>query len=70
MALTGQYSENNYNGMNCGIMDQFASANGRKDNAIFLDTATLEFEYAPVELADKKIVIMNTNKKHSLCDSQ
>lgn len=70
VALTGQYSENNYNGMNCGIMDQFASANGRKDNAIFLDTATLEFEYAPVELADKKIVIMNTNKKHSLCDSE
>lgn len=70
LALIGQYSENNYNGMNCGIMDQFASANGKKDNAIFLDTATLEFEYAPVELDDKKIVIMNTNKKHSLCDSE
>ena len=69
-ALTGQYSENNYNGMNCGIMDQFASANGKKDNAIFLDTATLEFEYAPIKLDDKKIVIMNTNKKHSLCDSE
>ena len=70
VALIGQYSENNYNGMNCGIMDQFASANGKKDNAIFLDTATLEYEYAPVVLDDKKIVIMNTNKKHSLCDSE
>ncbi len=70
IARIGQYSENNYNGMNCGIMDQFASAMGKKDNAIFLDTATLEYEYAPVELDDKKIVIMNTNKKHSLCDSE
>lgn len=70
IALIGQYSENNYNGMNCGIMDQFASAMGKKDNAIFLDTSTLEYEYAPAALADSKIVIMNTNKKHSLCDSE
>ena len=50
LALIGQYSENNFNGMNCGIMDQFASAMGKKDCAIFLDTSTLEFEYAPVKL--------------------
>lgn len=47
IALIGQYSENNYNGCNCGIMDQFASAMGKKDNAIFLDCNTLDFEYAP-----------------------
>ena len=41
LALIGQYSENNFNGMNCGIMDQFASAMGKKDNAIFLDTGAL-----------------------------
>jgi len=70
IALIGQYSENNYNGMNCGIMDQFASAMGKEDHAMFLDAATLEYEYAPIKLAGKKIVIMNTNKKHSLCDSE
>ena len=43
LALIGQYSENNYNGCNCGIMDQFASAMGKKDNAIFLDTSDLSF---------------------------
>ncbi len=69
LAIIGQYSENNYNGMNCGIMDQFASAMGRKNNAIFLDTATLEFEYAPIELKDACIIITNSNVKHSLVGS-
>lgn len=69
IALYGQYSENNYNGMNCGIMDQFASAMGRKDNAIFLDCASLEYEYAPMVLPDAKIVITNSKVKHSLVDS-
>ena len=46
IAQIGQYSENNFNGCNCGIMDQFASAMGKKDNAIFLDTNTLQYEYA------------------------
>lgn len=69
IALIGQYSENNFNGCNCGIMDQFASAMGKKDNAIFLDTNTLEYEYAPVVLADAKIVIINSKVKHSLVDS-
>jgi len=54
MALIGQYSENNYNGCNCGIMDQFASAMGKKDNAIFLDCNTLDFEYAPIVLDGAK----------------
>ncbi len=70
IALIGQYSENNYNGMNCGIMDQFASAMGKKDNAIFLDTATLEYEYAPVVLKDASIVVTNSKVKHSLVDSE
>lgn len=69
LALLGQFSENNYNGMNCGIMDQFASAMGKKDNAIFLDTATLSFEYAPLVLSDARIVVTNSNVKHSLVGS-
>lgn len=69
IALIGQDSENNFNGCNCGIMDQFASAMGKEENAIFLDTSTLEYEYAPVELEDAKIVITNSKVKHSLVDS-
>ena len=69
IALIGQYSENNYNGMNCGIMDQFASAMGKKDHAIFLDTATLEFTYAPLVLEEYALIITNTNKKHKLIGS-
>ncbi|MGI6064633.1 galactokinase [uncultured Blautia sp.] len=69
LALIGQYSENNFNGMNCGIMDQFASAMGKKDCAIFLDTSTLNYEYAPVALKDARIVITNSKVKHSLVGS-
>lgn len=69
MALIGQYSENNFNGCNCGIMDQFASAMGKKDNAIFLDCNTLEYEYAPVKLDGAKIVVTNSMVKHSLVTS-
>nr|WP_242835716.1 galactokinase [Butyrivibrio sp. AC2005] len=69
LALIGQYSENNFNGCNCGIMDQFAVAMGKEGNAIFLDTADLSFEYAPISLKGAKIIISNTNKKHKLTDS-
>lgn len=69
IALIGQDAENNYNGCNCGIMDQFASAMGKRDHAIFLDTNTLHYEYAPVKLPDAKIVITNSKVKHSLVDS-
>ena len=69
LALIGQYSENNFNGCNCGIMDQFAVAMGKKDNAIFLDTNTMKYEYAPIHLEDAKIVITNSKVKHSLVDS-
>ena len=68
-ALFGQYSENKYNGMNCGIMDQFASAMGKKDHAVFLDTATLEYDYVPLNLKNEKIVIVNSCVKHSLAGS-
>lgn len=70
ISILCQYSENNYNGMNCGIMDQFASAMGKENYAIFLDTATLEYEYAPIELDDKIILIINSNVKHSLSSSK
>ena len=70
LALIGQQSENEYNGMHCGIMDQFASAMGKEGNAIFLDTNTMQFEYAPIELGGMKLMITNTNKKHSLVDSE
>ncbi len=69
LARIGQYSENNFNGMNCGIMDQFASAMGKKNCAIFLDTNTLAFEHVPVVLKDARIVITNSKVKHSLVNS-
>ncbi len=70
LALIGQYSENRFNGVNCGIMDQFAIAMGRKDHAIFLDTADLSYEYAPIKLEKAKIVIACSNKKRGLGDSK
>lgn len=63
-------AENQFIGVNCGIMDQFAIAMGKKDHGIFLDTNTLEYEYAPVILDDKKIIIANTNRKRELSDSK
>ena len=70
LAKIGQYSENNFNGMNCGIMDQFAIAMGKEGCAIFLDTADLSYEYAPVQLKEAKIVIACSNKKRGLGDSK
>lgn len=70
IALLGQYAENNYNGVNCGIMDQFSIAMGKKDHAIFLDTSDLSYEYAPIVLAGKKIIITSSNKKRGLGDSK
>lgn len=70
LALIGQYSENQFNKVNCGIMDQFAIAMGKRDNAIFLDTADLSYEYAPIVLKGAKIVIACSNKKRGLGDSK
>ncbi len=70
LALTGQFSENKFNGVNCGIMDQFAIAMGKAGCAIFLDTADLSYKYAPVQLKEAKIVIACSNKKRGLGDSK
>ena len=70
LALIGQYSENKFNGVNCGIMDQFAIAMSKAGHAIFLDTATLKYEYAPIRLENAKIVISCSNKKRGLGDSK
>jgi len=66
----GQKNENNYIGVNSGIMDEFAVGMGKKDQAILLDTNTMEYHYAPVELGNHVIVIMNTNKHRALADSK
>ena len=70
LALIGQFSENQFNGVNCGIMDQFAIAMGKQNQAIFLDTSDLSFEYAPIQLEGAKIVISCSNKKRGLGDSK
>lgn len=70
LAKVGQRAENKYCGVNCGIMDQFASAMGKKDHAIFLKCDDLSFDYAPLKLEGKKIVLSNTKKKHALGDSK
>ena len=70
LALIGQFSENQFNKVNCGIMDQFAIAMGKKDNAIFLDTADLSYEYAPIILKGAKLVIACSSKKRGLGDSK
>lgn len=66
MAKLGQAAEHSYIGVKCGIMDQFASAMGKKDHAIYLDCATLDYEHVPLNLGDCCLVLSNTNKKHSL----
>ena len=70
IALISQFAENNFIGMKCGIMDQFASAMGKKNHAIFLDTESLSFEYVPINLDGMSLIITNTNKKHKLTDSE
>ena len=69
VALLGQRAENDFIGLSCGIMDQFASAMGKRDHAIFLDTETLEYQYAPLSLAGAHILIVNSMVKHALAGS-
>jgi len=66
----GQKAENEYVGVNCGIMDQFASGMGKTDHAVLLDCATLEYEQVPLVLGDYAILISNTNKRRGLADSK
>ena len=70
IAKLGQMSEHRFMGVNCGIMDQFIIATGKKNFAEKLDCATLEYEYAPLELGDYRFVVMNTNKVRRLADSK
>ncbi len=66
MALISQRAEHNYIGVKCGIMDQFASAMGKKDHAIFLDCRDLSYELVPIKLDGYSLILANTNKKRSL----
>lgn len=70
IALVAQKAEREYAGVNCGIMDQYASACGKKDNAILLDCNTLVREYVPIVLGDFTLVIANCNKPHNLVESK
>lgn len=66
MAKLSQRAEHEYAGVNCGIMDQFASAMGKENHAIFLNCRDLSYELVPLDLKGMKIIISNTNKKHAL----
>ena len=70
VALLAQKAENQYAGVNCGIMDQFASAMGKKDHAVLLDCSTLDYEYVPLQLGEYCLVVANCNKPHNLVESK
>ncbi len=70
MVPLAQKAEHVFAGVNCGIMDQFASMFGKKDNAIKLDCRSLEYEYVPINLTGYKIILFNTNVKHNLASSE
>lgn len=70
IALTAQRAEREFTGVNCGIMDQYASACGKAGHAVLLDCATLEREYVPVDTGECKLVIINSNKPHNLVTSK
>ena len=70
LSKIGQEAENKFVGMNCGIMDQFASAMGKENHAILLDCNTLNYRYAPLDLDGICILLCNTNKPHNLIESK
>jgi len=70
MAFIGQAAEHNYCNVSCGRMDQFASAMGKRDHAIFLDCKKMDYQLVPLKMDGCKLVITNTNKKHSLASSK
>ena len=70
IAKLSQKVENQFIGVNCGIMDQFAVAMGKENNAILLDCNSLYYDYAPLNLGNYTLVIMNTNKRRELADSK
>ena len=69
MALIGQATEHNYCGVNCGIMDQFASVHGKKDHLMKLDCRSMEFEYVPFRPVGFKVVLLDSMVKHELASS-
>lgn len=69
-ALFSQEAENDFVGVRCGIMDQFAVSMGRKNHAVLLNCSTLEYSYAPLELGDYRLVITNSNVPHTLAGSE
>lgn len=70
IALAAQKAENVYVGVNCGIMDQYASAVGKKNHAMLLDCKAVESEYVPAEFGDYRLIIANCNKPHDLITSK
>ncbi len=70
ISLLAQKAEREYAHVNCGIMDQYASANGKKDHAILLDCKNVRHTFVPLELGDYKLVIANCNKPHNLVESK
>lgn len=70
MVKLSQKAENEFVGVNCGIMDQFVVGMGKKEHAILLDCNTLDYQYVPLELGDYKLVIANTRKRRDLADSK
>jgi galactokinase len=70
MVVMAQKAEHEYAGVMCGIMDQFASMMGKKDHVIKLDCRSLAYEYVPFKLDGIKILLLNTNVKHSLASSE
>ena len=69
LARLGQRTENEFLGLKSGIMDQFAVRMGKKNNAVLLNSATLSYQYKPMDNLDYILIIMSTNKKHSLANS-
>ncbi len=69
LAVFGQFAENRFIGVNCGIMDQFASAMGRSGSAVLLNSATLEYSYAPFDYDSVSLALINSGVKHSLASS-
>ena len=70
LARLGQRTENEFLGLKSGIMDQFAVRMGKKNNAVLLNSATLSYQYKPMDNLDYILIIMSTNKKHSLANSE
>jgi galactokinase len=69
LAFIAQKAEHTFAGVNCGIMDQFASVFGKKDHAVVLDCKSMEYRYVPLNLEGHKLLLINSNVKHSLAES-